>query len=142
MHVAESIEKLPQELVIPNDQIRLLDSIGQGKVCFVVLAATNVTLPYYSLLYNKHATATKYRKVKAMKDQCKMLATFCSIKSLYNCCLSIPITGEFGIVYKAHLLQWHGQGSPEVVAVKALKGTFHSRSLNQTTLLAGCKNTV
>ena len=70
VHVAESIEKLPQELVIPNDQIRLLDSIGQGKVCFVVLAATNATLPYYSLLYNKHATATKYGKVKAMNDQC------------------------------------------------------------------------
>jgi len=31
-------------------------------------------------------------------------------------------TGEFGIVYKAHLTQWHGQGAPKVVAVKTLKG--------------------
>ena len=27
----ESIQKLPKELVIPNDQIKLLDSIGQGE---------------------------------------------------------------------------------------------------------------
>ena len=30
-HLTESVQKLPKELVIPNDQIKLLDSIGQGK---------------------------------------------------------------------------------------------------------------
>ena len=34
-NLTESIEKLPKELVIPNDQIRLLESIGQGEICFV-----------------------------------------------------------------------------------------------------------
>ena len=32
LHLTESAEKLPQELVIPNDQIRLLESIGQGEL--------------------------------------------------------------------------------------------------------------
>ena len=31
------------------------------------------------------------------------------------------ISGEFGVVYKAHL-QWHLDGATEVVAVKTLKG--------------------
>jgi len=39
VHITESVDKLPQQLVIPNDQIQLLDSIGQGDVC--VLATTN-----------------------------------------------------------------------------------------------------
>ena len=30
-HLTESVQKLPKELVIPNDQIKLLDSIGQGE---------------------------------------------------------------------------------------------------------------
>ena len=33
VHLTESVQKLPQELVIPNDQIRVLDSIGQGGLC-------------------------------------------------------------------------------------------------------------
>ena len=35
VHLAESVEKLPRELVIPNDLIQLLESIGQGEICFV-----------------------------------------------------------------------------------------------------------
>ena len=31
IHLTESALKLPQELVIPNDQIQLLNSIGQGE---------------------------------------------------------------------------------------------------------------
>ena len=31
-------------------------------------------------------------------------------------------TGEFGIVYKAQLTHWLGEGLPEAVAVKTLKG--------------------
>ena len=31
--------------------------------------------------------------------------------------------GEFGVVYKAHLVKWHGYGDPQMVAVKTLKGT-------------------
>jgi len=31
-YLTESVQKLPQELVIPNDQIRILDSIGQGEL--------------------------------------------------------------------------------------------------------------
>ena len=34
------------------------------------------------------------------------------------------VAGEFGIVYKAHLTKWHGNGDPKVVAVKTLKGVF------------------
>jgi len=34
VHLAESVDKLPQELVIPSDQIQLLESIGQGGLCF------------------------------------------------------------------------------------------------------------
>ena len=30
-HLTESVQKLPKELVIPNNQIKLLDSIGQGE---------------------------------------------------------------------------------------------------------------
>ena len=34
--------------------------------------------------------------------------------------------GEFGEVYKAHLIKWHGMEMPGVVAVKTLKGTHNS----------------
>ena len=31
IHLTESAQKLPKELFIPNDQIKLLNSIGQGE---------------------------------------------------------------------------------------------------------------
>lgn len=31
-HINESMKKLPQELVIPNSEIHLLESIGQGEI--------------------------------------------------------------------------------------------------------------
>ena len=34
----ESVGKLPRDLVIPNNQIRLMDSIGQGELDAVVTA--------------------------------------------------------------------------------------------------------
>ena len=36
--------------------------------------------------------------------------------------------GEFGEVYKAHLIKWHGRRMRRVVAVKTLKGTTFCRS--------------
>ena len=39
---------------------------------------------------------------------------------IHNCLESN--TGEFGIVYKAQLTHWHGEGLPRAVAVKTLKG--------------------
>ena len=33
VYLTESVQKFPQELVIPNDRIRVLDSIGQGGLC-------------------------------------------------------------------------------------------------------------
>ena len=36
--------------------------------------------------------------------------------------LSSLLTGEFGEVYKARLIAWHGQGDPRIVAVKTLRG--------------------
>lgn len=38
-------------------------------------------------------------------------------------CHVVLNTGEFGIVYKAHLIHWHGGGPTKTVAVKTLKGT-------------------
>jgi len=38
-------------------------------------------------------------------------------------CHVVLNTGEFGIVYKAHLTHWHGDGPTKTVAVKTLKGT-------------------
>ena len=40
---------------------------------------------------------------------------------IYNY-LGYSNTGEFGIVYKAQLTHWHGEGLPKAVAVKTLKG--------------------
>ena len=37
LHLTESAQKLPQELVISDDQFRLLESIGQGEPCLVYL---------------------------------------------------------------------------------------------------------
>ena len=31
MHLTESAHKLPKELIIPNDRLHLLNSIGQGE---------------------------------------------------------------------------------------------------------------
>ena len=42
---------------------------------------------------------------------------------IHNCLESkYSNTGEFGIVYKAQLTHWHGEGLPKAVAVKTLKG--------------------
>ena len=38
--------------------------------------------------------------------------------------------GEFGVVYKAHLTRWHGNGEPRMVAVKTLKGAQRKLALN------------
>ena len=38
----------------------------------------------------------------------------------------ILFAGEFGIVYKAHLIKWHGNGDPKIVAVKTLKGVYRN----------------
>ena len=35
-HLTESVQKLPKELVIPNDQIKLLNSIGQGEHAWIM----------------------------------------------------------------------------------------------------------
>jgi len=46
VHLTESVQKLPQELVIPNDQIRVLDSIGQGGLysLFISVSTCSVTI--------------------------------------------------------------------------------------------------
>ena len=44
---------------------------------------------------------------------------------IFNCLESEYSTiGEFGIVYKAQLIHWLGEGLPKAVAVKTLKGTI------------------
>ena len=53
MNITESIEKLPKELVIPNDQIQLLESIGQGELCFVYFQTSMQSLQKENYLYNQ-----------------------------------------------------------------------------------------
>jgi len=54
VNITESIEKLPKELVIPNDQIQLLESIGQGELCFVYFNSNiNAITTKRKLLYNQ-----------------------------------------------------------------------------------------
>ena len=42
LHLTELAQKLPQELVISDDQIRLLESIGQGEPCLMYLQQQTV----------------------------------------------------------------------------------------------------
>ena len=35
MYLTESAHKLPKELIIPNDQLHLLNSIGQGEAGYL-----------------------------------------------------------------------------------------------------------
>ena len=61
-----------------------------------------------------------------------MVSPSSSIANLYIC---IQVTdhhnkvcycvGEFGEVYKAHLIKWSGQGKSRIVAVKTLRGNHH-----------------
>ena len=39
--------------------------------------------------------------------------------------IRIIIAGEFGVVFKAQLVNWQGNWLPQVVAVKTVKGTFN-----------------
>ena len=50
--------------------------------------------------------------------RCSHDSHFSTALSSYTMCLHV---GEFGIVYKAHLVKL-GQSIPEVIAVKTLKG--------------------
>ena len=50
---------------------------------------------------------------------CSECLLFC-MPVLSGCSL-ISLSGQFGVVYKAHL-QWHLDAATEVVAVKTLKG--------------------
>jgi len=47
VHITESVDKLPQQLVIPDDQIQLLESIGQGDVCVLATANTLLWLVWF-----------------------------------------------------------------------------------------------
>ena len=88
---------IPQRMQIPSTQLRLLQSVGHGQ--FAVQQ-------YYSLsiflqMYAQH------------------LVLNCAVLTVI---LSSLLTGEFGEVYKARLIAWHGQGDPRIVAVKTLRG--------------------
>ena len=39
-------------------------------------------------------------------------------------CNPTHVLGEFGVVFKAHLINWQGDKLPKAVAVKTVKGTF------------------
>ena len=45
--------------------------------------------------------------------------------SCFPICIKVSLivySGEFGSVHRAHLIKWHGEGQPRIVAVKSLKG--------------------
>ena len=42
----------------------------------------------------------------------------------YYICNPTHVLGEFGVVFKAHLINWQGDKLPKAVAVKTVKGTF------------------
>ena len=91
-------------------------------------------ISYNIMVYYMHETSNKCRKIKQLLE-------FSNVKNL--CILTLCFTGEFGIVYKAHLIQWHGQGGPKVVTVKTLKGKIllHNKKYILTSLHAGHMNT-
>ena len=95
--LADFAKGLPEGLLVPSNQIRILNSeaIGQGTVKIVHV---------YEVITHGNA--------------------------LYN------YTGEFGVVYKAHLIKWYGHGMPQTVAVKTLRGT--SELLSYFVLLMDC----
>ena len=70
-----------------------------------------------------HTLALTNTLMQKLSTSCYISIELCC-KHKYMCihnCLESN-TGEFGIVYKAHLTHWHGEGLPKAVAVKTLKG--------------------
>ena len=61
-HLTESVQNLPKELVIPNDQIKLLNSIGQGEPsCMdheLALAGTAIVSMCTCLVLHNYACTT------------------------------------------------------------------------------------
>lgn len=43
--------------------------------------------------------------------------------------MSLYFSGEFGIVYKGHIIKNLGQIVTDVVAVKTLKGTYYKKNI-------------
>ena len=54
MHLTESAHKLPKELIIPNDRLHLLNSIGQGETGVCILHLYSTTLMYINIPDIKH----------------------------------------------------------------------------------------
>ena len=89
---------IPQGMQIPSTQLRLLESVGHGQFA---VQQQHYSLSIFLQMYAQHEVLN-----------CAVLTVI----------LSSLLTGEFGEVYKAHLIAWHGQGDPRIVAVKTLRG--------------------
>ena len=114
-------------MVIPSSRIRLLDTIGHGNIAI-------------EIFINLSAMSGNYKTI-CVKDSYKF-----GILRIVTSIHCLPLTkdhhmiifssGEFGIVYKAHLLPQVKLDSklsscplPQTVAVKTLKGKSHHFSI-------------
>ena len=82
------------KLLIKSEQIRLLDSVGQGK-------HTSLAIDQSPL----HCGMPNYVKTVYLRN---------------NYCFFL--SGEFGVVYRGQLKGWDNSNSTELVAIKTLKG--------------------
>ena len=67
-HLTESVQNLPKELVIPNDQIKLLNSIGQGEPsCMVWEYGLALALVTWSNIIQRAVRGTSQDKTRQDK---------------------------------------------------------------------------
>jgi len=92
-----------------------LDKVKQSHTRFyTVLLSLEYNLPLkFALPHN-----TSEHLISDVVKACHLHAS--ARKVTWLMCIVFP-SGEFGVVYKAHL-QWHLDAATEVVAVKILKG--------------------
>ena len=58
MHLTESAHKLPKELIIPNDRLHLLNSIGQGECGICILLLYSIAIIMFSVNFTYIYTIT------------------------------------------------------------------------------------
>ena len=71
-HMNESVKKLPHELVIPNNEIHLLESIGQGELKLMLIVLDSYMYSYIRIMCSSYHVLTAYILIHTMS--CIILA--------------------------------------------------------------------
>lgn len=107
--VTQFAKSLPPKLFIHAKQLKIVESVGQG-MCYIIMILEYTGRLNSLSLFLLHTILKLSRDIIFFDHASRLLIH------------TILFTGEYGIVYKAHLTRG---GLPKLVAVKTVKGELY-----------------